>query len=89
MEPVYHRADRWIVGHAHLCVLAYLLMRIAESRTVESWPLVREEVERVSVGRIESGYVAIFRAKRLNNSERQIWDSCRLDPPTRTLQVLT
>jgi hypothetical protein len=33
--------------HAHLCVLAYLLMRIAENRVEESWPLIREKVERV------------------------------------------
>jgi hypothetical protein len=48
------------VSHAHLCVLAYLLMRIAENRVEESWPLIREKVERVSVVRIETDHAAIF-----------------------------
>jgi transposase len=89
MEPVYHRADRRIVSHAHLCVLAYLLMRIAENRVGESWPLIREKIERVSVGRIETDHAAIFRVKRLKDSERQIWNSCGLEPPPKTLQVTT
>jgi transposase len=76
MEPVYHWADRRIVSHAHLCVLTYLLMRIAENRVEESWPLIREKIERVSVGRIETDHAAIFRVKRLKDSERQIWNSC-------------
>jgi transposase len=48
MEPVYHWADHRIVSHAHLCLLAYLLMRIAEKRVEESWPLIREKVEFLS-----------------------------------------
>jgi len=89
MEPVYHRADRRIVSRAHLCVLAYLLMRIGESRVGQSWPLIRGKVEQVSVGRIQTDHAAIFRVKRLKDSERQIWNSCGLEPSPQTLQVTT
>ena len=40
-------------------------------------------------GRIETDHAAIFRVKRLKDSERQIWNSCGLEPPPKTLQVTT
>jgi hypothetical protein len=39
--------------------------------------------------RIETDHAAIFRVKRLEDSERQIWNSCGLAPPPKTLQVTT
>jgi len=87
IEPVHHRAERRIVAHAHLCVLAYLLMRIAENRTGESWPLVRERLERVSLARFETDHVTLLRVKRLWDSEREIWNSCGVEAPPATLQV--
>jgi transposase len=89
IEPVHHRAERRILAHAHLCVLAYLLMRLAENRTGESWPLLREILEQVSVARIETGHASIFRVKQLKESERILWNSCGIDAPPRTLQVTT
>lgn len=89
MEPVYHWTERRIVAHAHLCVLAYLLMRIAENRLGQSWPLVRGNLEKVTVGRLETACAAIFWVKSLKDSERQIWNSCGLDPPPETPQVTT
>ena len=89
MEPVHHRAERRIVAHAHLCVLSYLLMRIAENRTGESWPLLRERLDRVSVGRIETDHESIVRVKRLTDSERKVWLSCGVQEPPKTLQVTT
>ncbi len=56
-EPLHHRAERRIMAHPHLCVLSYLLMRSAENRTGESWPLLRERLDRVSVGQIETDHV--------------------------------
>jgi transposase len=89
IEPVHHREERRIVAHAHLCVLAYLLMRIAENRSGESWPLLREKLERVSVGRIETDHATLFRVKRLKDSESKIWNSCGVETPPKTLQVTT
>jgi transposase len=87
IEPVHHRQERGILVHAHLCVLADLLTRIAENRTEESWPLLREKLEPVSVGRIETDHATIMRVKRLKDSESKTWNCCRLELPPRTLQV--
>ena len=89
MEPVHHRAKRRIVAHAHLCVLSYLLIRIAENRTGESWPLLRERLDRVSVGRIETDHASIVRVRRLTDSERKVWLSCGAEEPPKTLPVTT
>lgn len=87
IEPVHHRRERRIEAHAHLCVLAYLLMRVAEDRSGESWPLLREKLEGVSVARLEAEHAAIVRVKRLSDAERKLWHSCGLEPPPQTLQV--
>lgn len=87
IEPVHHREERRIVAHAHLCVLSYLLLRIAENRTEQSWPLLREKLERISLARIETDHAAIFRVKRLKGSEAKLFNSCRLEAPPKTLQV--
>jgi len=42
IEPVYHRTPERITSHVHLCVLTYLLTRLVENRTGESWELARE-----------------------------------------------
>lgn len=89
IESVHHRAERRIVAHAHLCVLAYLLMCIAKNRTEESWPLAREKLEPVSLAGLETDHAAIFRVKRLKGSERAIWNTCGIEAPPTTLQVTT
>lgn len=87
MEPVYHRKRKRIISHAHLCVLAYLLIRLAENRTENSWKLVREELERISLSRIELGRTTVYRTKRLTGSEKKLWKRCRLAPPPDTLKI--
>ena len=89
IEPVHHREERRILAHAHLCVLCYLLLRIAENRTDQSWPLIRERLERVSLARIETDHAALFRVKRVNGSEAKLWNCCRIETPPNTLQVTT
>jgi hypothetical protein len=71
-EAVDHRAHRRIVCQAYLCVAAYLLMRIAKNPVGEIWPLVRERLERVTLGPVETDYAAIFRVRRQENSEGQV-----------------
>ncbi|MBO0879256.1 MAG: IS1634 family transposase [Mycobacterium sp.] len=50
LRPVYHRLEERIRAHVILCWLALLLVRIAETRTHTTWPLIRRELERLHVG---------------------------------------
>jgi len=87
IEPVYHRKPARIISHAHLCVLAYLLIRLAENRTTEGWKLLREQLDRISLSRIEMGRTVVYRTKRLTRPERNLWKSCHLAPPPETLRI--
>lgn len=87
IEPVYHRKPTRITSHAHLCVLAYLLIRVAENRTAEGWKLLREQLERISLSRIEMGRTVVYRTKRLTGAERRLWKRCQLAPPPETLRI--
>ena len=87
IEPVYHRKPARLTSHAHLCVLAYLLIRLAENRTAEGWKLLREKLERISLSRIEMGKTVVYRTKRLTGPERNLWKRCHLAPPPETLRI--
>ncbi|MFQ6033977.1 MAG: transposase, partial [Candidatus Bipolaricaulia bacterium] len=88
IEPVYHRLPERIVAHVHLCVLAYLLMRVMENRTQESWGRARERLERISLSRIEGGQAAVLETKRLSLSEQDFLKKCGVVPPPRIVELL-
>lgn len=87
IEPVYHRKPVRIKAHAHLCVLTYLLTRLAEQRTETSWTLLREELERVSLSEVEMSEATLYRRKKLTGPERNLWNKCGLDVPPDPFQV--
>jgi transposase len=47
LRPVYHRLEERIRAHVLLCWLALLLVRIAEIRTGQTWPVLRRELGRL------------------------------------------
>ncbi|MFQ6090183.1 MAG: IS1634 family transposase [Candidatus Bipolaricaulia bacterium] len=83
IEPVYHRIAERIIAHVHLCVLAYLLMKVVENRTQESWEWARERLERISLSRIEGGQAAVLETKRLTPAEQEFLKKCGVAPPPR------
>ena len=87
IEPVYHRAERRIIAHAHLCVLAYLLIRLAENRTATGWKLLREALESIAVGRLETAEGVVHQTQRLTAPEQTLFNRCGVQPPPRAIQV--
>jgi len=86
IEPVHHRTPVHITSHAHLCVLAYLLVRVAENRTGQTWQRLREQLERVSLSRVQMKRATVYRRKQLTGPAKNLWNRCRLDlpPPIRS-----
>jgi hypothetical protein len=62
LRPVYHRKEERIRAHVILCWLALLLTRVAETKTGESWPNLRRELDRLQVGTFE-GSGGFFRKR--------------------------
>ena len=50
LRPVYHRKEDRIRAHVLLCLLALLLIRIAETQTGDTWRNLRDELERLHLG---------------------------------------
>lgn len=88
IEPVHHRTPERITAHAHLCVLAYLLIRLVENRTGESWQMVRECLEQISLSELETDRAAVLKVKRLNAREKELLNSCRVKPPRDIVQFI-
>lgn len=93
IERVYHRAERRIIAHAHLCVLAYLLIRPAENRTATGWMLLREVLESIAVGLLETAEGVVHQTHRLTAPEQTLFNRCgvqpRAAPQSRSSIVLT
>ena len=50
LRPVYHRLEERIRAHVILCWLALLLIRVAENQAGQTWPAMRRELQRISLG---------------------------------------
>lgn len=86
IEPAYHRADQRITAHAHLCVLAYLLLRLG--RTGRRWLEARPgRLQRVTLTRIETPEAALHNTKRLGPEKWAVWNCCRVQPPPKALRL--
>ena len=87
LEPVYHRTPERITSHVHICVLAYLLTRLTESRTGESWELTRERLEQISLSRLETDRTTVLKTKRLTAEETSFLKRCGVNTPPRILRI--
>jgi Transposase DDE domain len=50
LRPIYHRKEERIRAHVTLCFLALVLVRVAETTTGDTWPQLRQELERMHLG---------------------------------------
>ena len=87
IEPVYHRTPERIASHVHLCVLAYLLTRLVENRTGESWELARERLNQISLTGLKTERATVLKTKELNTDERSFLKRCGVDAPPRILRI--
>lgn len=51
LRPVHHRKEERIRAHVLLCWLALLLIRVAENQTAQTWRNLRDELQRMHLGR--------------------------------------
>ncbi len=87
IEPVFHRTPERITAHVHLCVLAYLLTKVVENRTGESWEQARERLERITLTKIESERATVLQTTRLGAQEKAFLNGCGVAEPPRILQL--
>jgi hypothetical protein len=83
LRPVYHRREERIRAHVLLCWLALLLIRIAETTTGQTWPSMRDELQRLHLGTF-TGPAGTFRQRtEITPTQRKILTALTLDEPRR------
>lgn len=87
LRPVYHRAEDRIRAHVLLCWLALLLIRITETRTGQTWPEVRDELQRLHLGTF-TGPAGSFRQRtELTTGQKKILTALGLPEPRRVFEA--
>jgi hypothetical protein len=87
LEPVQHRTPERIAAHVHICVLAYLLIRVAENRAQSGWEQIRERLERISLTELSTDRASVLQTKALSRQERAFLNCFRVPLPPQILQV--
>ena len=87
LRPVYHRKEERIRAHVLLCWLALLLARVAETKTGDTWPNVRRELERLHVGTFE-GSAGFFRKRTaLTAAQKAILRKLEISEPPEMQEI--
>jgi len=87
LRPVYHRKEERIRAHVLLCWLALLLARIAENTCGATWPELRRQLDRITVGTF-AGPAGTFRQRtQISPAQQDILDQLGIDPPPRIYQI--
>ena len=61
LRPVYHRLDDRIRAHVLLCWLALLLIRVAETNVQDTWPSIRDTMQRMHLGKFSGPNGTVWR----------------------------
>lgn len=86
-RPVYHRKEERIRAHVTLCWLALLLARIAENACGATWPELRRQLDRITVGTF-NGPAGTFRQRtEISPGQAGILEQLGIDPPPRIYQL--
>jgi hypothetical protein len=87
LRPVYHRKEDRIRAHVALCWLALLLARVAENTCGQTWPELRRQLDRITVGTF-TGPVGTFRQRtEISTAQAAILEQLGIDPPPRIYQL--
>ena len=54
LRPVFHRKDERIQAHVLICFLALVIIRVAETRTDDTWRTIRAELGTIRQGHFRS-----------------------------------
>jgi hypothetical protein len=87
LRPVYHRKEERIRAHVILCWLALLLARIAENACGSTWPELRRELDKITVGTF-NGPAGTFRQRtQISDAQAAILAALAIDPPPKIYQL--
>ena len=87
LRPVYHRLDERIRAHVLVCFLALLLVRVAETRTGQSWPVLRRALRRLKLARFTSKDGCFDQRSELDAEQKALLKALNVAEPERVRTV--
>jgi hypothetical protein len=87
LRPIYHRKEERIRAHVLLCWLALLLTRTIETTCGDTWPTLRHELERITLGTFAGPAGAFSQRTEITSPQRAILAKLELPEPPRVYQL--
>jgi hypothetical protein len=81
LRPVFHRKDDRIRAHVLICFLALVLIRVAETRTGETWRTIRAELGQIRQSHFRSSDGEFTQTSELTARQRQLHASLAIPEP--------
>jgi hypothetical protein len=83
LRPVFHRKDDRIRAHVLICFLALVLVRLAETRTGETWRIIRAELGQIRQGHFRSNEGDFTQTSELTLRQRDLHNALGVPEPPR------
>jgi Transposase DDE domain len=87
LRPIYHRKEERIRAHVLLCWLALLLTRTIETTCGDTWPTLRQELERLKLGTFAGPAGTFSQRTEITSPQRAILAKLELPEPPRVYQL--
>lgn len=85
LRPVYHHREDRIRAHVQLCWLALLLIRVAETRTGDTWRNLRHELDRMHLVTLATSEGRVAQRSALTSGQKTILAALDLPEPPKYL----
>nr|WP_186763394.1 hypothetical protein [Lentzea tibetensis] len=89
LRPVFRRREDRIRAHVLLCWLALLLARIAETSTGQTWPTLRRDLDRITLGTFTGPAGTFQQRTELTKTQRDLLAALKIDAPPRIYRFST
>jgi transposase len=83
LRPVFHRKDERIRAHVLICFLALVIIRVAETRTGDTWRTIRAELGTIRQGHFRSRDGEFTHTTELTNAQRDLLRQLEIPEPPR------
>jgi transposase len=83
LRPVFHRKDDRIRAHVMICFLALVIVRLAETRTGQTWRTIRAELGQIRHGHFCSSQGDFTQTSELTATQRDLHTALGIPEPPR------
>ncbi|MGZ6637125.1 MAG: IS1634 family transposase [Solirubrobacteraceae bacterium] len=83
LRPVFHRKDERIQAHVLICFLALVIIRVAETRTGDTWRTIRAELGTIRQGHFRSRDGEFTQTTELTTAQQRLHSALEIAEPPR------